>query len=135
MYYGPYFDLNFHYWAHQQWFKQINQQFGDLKTIHFHCFSETVKWSDYLPGCVFTTPLINFSIGELTGSDNEIRTNVGTKEVRPNHFNAQNNQAIANLIIKNIKDYQPGKYTIDPKLFHQVNPNSFRFPEPGFGTK
>jgi len=137
-YYKHIFDGQFNEWAHQQWFKEIAEKWGHLKTIHFHCFPETVHLSRLLPGMVYTTPLIWASVGELTGTDNEITQHLIHDNQfghRFNHLNAHNNNALAEFILGSIYNYSPGQYEIDLSNFAQVNPNSKRWPDPGFGTE
>jgi len=128
------FDSEFHAWAQQAWFREIAQRWAHLKTIHFHCFPDSVAYSDLLPGVVYTTPLIHISIGELTGSDADIQQQM-IQDQRFNHLNAHNNQQLATVIQQALYNYQPGQYSINTQEFVQVNPNSVKFPHPGFGTK
>lgn len=134
IFYRKFFDENFHDWAQQQWFKEIKQQWSHIKTIHFHCFPESVKWSDLLPGVVYTTPLIHISIGELQGTDKEIDQYIKTDK-RYNHLNAHNNKVLAEFILGTIYDYNPGQSEINMSNFDIVNPNANKFPQPGFGTR
>lgn len=137
-YYKHIFDGQFNEWAQQQWFKEITERWGHLKTIHFHCFPETVHLSHLLSGMIYTTPLVHISIGELTGSDKEISHQLvhdNKADHRFNHLNACNNNALAKLILRSIYDYRPGQYEIDLSIFDQVNPNASRWPDPGFGTE
>ncbi len=133
-YYRYLFDGDFNDWAQQQWFNEIAKQWSHLKTIHFHCFPDSVKWSNLLPGVVYTTPLIHISIAELTGTDEEIRSTMQTDK-RYNHLNAKNNQVLADVILRTIYNYQPGQYNLDLNEFDIVNPDSIHFPNPGFGTE
>jgi hypothetical protein len=137
-YYKRIFDGQFNEWAQQQWFKEIAEKWGHLKTIHFHCFTETVPLSHLLPGMVYTTPLIWVSIGELTGSDNEIEKKLihdNRSDSRFNHLNAHNNKVLAEFILGAIYDYRPGQYEIDTSNFDIINPKATRWPNPGYGTE
>jgi glutamyl/glutaminyl-tRNA synthetase len=134
-YYSEIHDTNYYNWSCQQWFKEIAQEHTQVKTIHFHCFPETVKWSDLLPGMIYTTSLTNISIGELTGTNDEVLNKCSTAETRANHLNEHNNQALADVIIHSIENYQPGQQTIDLSKFQQVNPNAHRYPNLKFGTE
>lgn len=133
-YYRNVFDGDFHDWAQQQWFKEIAERWGHLKTIHFHCFPESVKWSDLLPGVVYTTPLIHISMGELQGTEKEIDQAIKIDK-RYNHFNSHNNQAMAECILSTIYNYTPEHRKINLDNFNIVNQNAFRWPNAGFGTK
>jgi hypothetical protein len=128
-------DEDFQPWAQMQWFKEIDQHFGSVPSIHFHCFPETVQYDSFLPGMRFTTPLIHLSVGELTGSDSEISTQLSDNETRVNHLNAHNNQALADVIINALDNYQPGSYPIDTSKFDLINPNASKWPTLGYGTK
>jgi hypothetical protein len=134
LFYRHFFDGDFHDWAQQQWFKEINQQWSHIKTVHFHCFTESVKWSNLLPGVVYTTPLIHVSIGELQGTDKEIDQAIKTDK-RYNHLSTRNNQVLAEFILGAIYDYNPGQYEIDMSNFDIINSNAVNFPRRGYGTK
>ena len=134
-YYKHLYDDDFNRWAQQQWFKEINTVYGHLKTIHFNCFSTSVDYCNLLPGMVYTTPLVNISIGEITGTEAEIDLAISTKETRKNHLNSHNNQALATVIIEAINNYEPGHYAIDTSRFEQPNTNAVNYPNPGYGTK
>ena len=134
-FYKNLYDDDFNRWAQQQWFKEINQVYGHLKTIHFNCFPTSVDYCNLLPGMVYTTPLVNISIGEITGTDAEILEAISTKETRKNHLNSANNQALADVIITAINNYEPGFYTIDTTKFEQPNTRAVNYPNPGYGTK
>ena len=133
-YYRHIFDSDFNDWAQQQWFKEINNRWAHLKTIHFHCFTDSVKHSHLLPGMVFTTPLIHISIGELSGTEKEIDKLI-LDDQRYNHLSAANNQILADIIVRSIYKYRPGQYRLDLNEFQLVNPNSAKFPFKGYGTK
>lgn len=134
IFYRHFFDGDFHDWAQQKWFEEIKQRWSHIKTIHFHCFPDSVKWSNLLPGVVFTTPLIHVSVGELEGTDKEIDQAIKTDK-RYNHLNFQNNQVLAKFILGSIYNYNPGHYEIDMDNFEIVNPNANRFPQRGYGTR
>ena len=133
LYYKYIHDPQFLQWAQQQWFKEINTRWAHLKTIHFHCFPDSVKHSHLLPGMVFTTPLIHISIGELSGTDKEIDKLI-LEDQRYNHLSAANNQILADIILRSIYKYRPGQYRLDLNEFQLVNPNSVKFPLKGYGT-
>lgn len=133
-YYRYIFDSEFNAWAQQQWFKEISEQWGHLKTIHFHCFPETVEFSYLLPGVVCTTPLILLSIGELQGTDREI-DKIIFEDKRNNHLNATNNKSLAEFILANIYNYSPGTKELDLSKFDMPNQNARLWPDPGYGTK
>jgi hypothetical protein len=134
-YYQHINDEDFDYWAQEQWFREIDRRYGHVKTVHFHCFPDTVKIGSLLPGIVFDTPLIHISIGELTGTDDAITKQMGAEESRHNHLSAQNNQALAQVIINAIEQLTPGHYDIPMDRFEIINPNATKWPKPRYGTE
>ena len=129
-------DCKFQEWAIEQWFKEINERFGNKQMIHFNMGPWTVESSRQLKGVVYTTPLMNISIGELCGTDEEVMNQV-PNDRRYNHFNEHNNQALARLITDTLNNYEPGLRTIDlvKYEFDQPNPNAWRWPDSGYGSK
>jgi len=126
-------DTKFQDWAQRAWFKEINELFPSIKKIHFNCFEnqENLKFAN---GMVYNTDLINLSIGELTGSDDEIINQLANDQ-RHNHFSDSNNRALADIVIESVRNYVPGQYEIDTSKFELINPNAHRYPNPGFGTR
>jgi hypothetical protein len=133
-YYKHIHDRDFNAWAQRCWFSEINQRWSQIKTIHFHCFTDSLQWADLLPGVNFITPLVYISMGELTGTDLDLHMSL-QNETRHNHLNTHNNLALGNIILKTISNYQPGQYQLPMQDFDIVNPNATRFPNPGHGTK
>jgi hypothetical protein len=128
-------DTDFQLWAQLKWFQEIKNYVGSIPSIHFHCFTSTPQYSHLLPGMNFTTPLVQLSIGELTGSESEIMASLSKNDIRANHLNEHNNQALADVIINALDNYKPGTYSIDISKFDQPNKNAHRWPLPGYGTK
>lgn len=124
----------FNHWSQESWFREINRRFSHLKTIHFHCFIGTAKIENLLPGMVFKTPLIHISVGELTGSDDNITKQL-YNDRRDNHFSEHNNRALAQVIIQALEHYSPGQYDIPIENFEIINRNATQWPYPGFGTE
>ena len=129
------YDPEFNEWAQEQWFREIARRYSHIKTVHFHCFSGTLRLSHLLPGVVFTTPLITISLGELTGTKKEILYQATVNETRFNHLNNHNNQALAKVIIDTIENYSPGQYDIPMEKFEINNPNADKYPVGKFWTK
>lgn len=127
-------DAEFQEWAQLSWFKELNELFLDVKQIHFTAFEASEHNLNSLRGMVYHTPLLNLSIGELTGTDEEIINQI-TTDRRHNHFSTQNNRALANMVIDAYNNYNPGHYEIDTSKFELVNPNAHKYPKPGFGTR
>jgi hypothetical protein len=129
-------DYTYQDWAQQQWFYEIARTFGHIKQIHFNNYPWSIKdTTEILPGVIFTTPLIHLSLGEATGTDEEITRNFMSHDQRVNHFNSHNNRALGELVAVTAENYQPGHYSIDASKFDIVNSNAIRWPDPGFGTR
>lgn len=129
-------DEEFQLWAMEKWFQEINELFSDRPMIHFNIAPYTVEISRQLHGVVYTTPLINISVGETTGTDEEISKSM-EHDKRYNHFNQHNQSAMADLIVDTLTNYQPGRREIDliKYNFDQPNSNAYRWPGAGFGTR
>ena len=122
-------DDDFQRWAHQQYFRELANTYGNplpipgaqrrVKTIHFHCFEDTVIMSGLLPGRVFTTALNAISRCEFAGTDDEFIKFVSTADHRANHLNTHNNQALAQVIIDSVDHYVEGESPINLSGFDQ----------------
>lgn len=130
-YYRHLFDEPFHEWAQQQWFREIASMWGSIKTVHFHCFRNTVQWSHLLPGVVVTTPLVQISAGELEGSRREIDLQM-RKDTRANHLSQRNNEVLGEWLAQAIADYRPGHYELPLAQFEQNNPRAHHWPSPDY---
>lgn len=128
------FDVDFQQWAQEQWFNELTKDFSDIPTIHFHNMVYTLPMAKLLPGMQFVTPLTTISVGELTGTEEEIMQRLAMDD-RDNHLSIENNQHIGELVINAINNYQPGKFSIDLSKFNLINPNCHNFPDSKFGTK
>ena len=126
-------DPAFNNWAQQQYFKMLAEKYSNIKTIHLHCFDGTDKWSNLLPGVVFTTTLSQVSIGEITGSEQEIIQSF--TDNRANHLNKHNNKSLAKVIINALDNYTPGQYKLPLEIFEQPNHNAKNWPDGIFWTK
>lgn len=133
-YYKHILDVDFNAWAQQQYFKMLREKFSSVKTIHFHCFRDTLPWSDLLPGVVYTTCLMHVAIGEEIGTSQQILDATGDQS-KANHFNEHNNRALAGVIIDTLDDYKPGQYEIPLAGFDQPNQNAKNWPDGKFWTK
>lgn len=129
-------DGEFQLWAMERWFEEINRRFCDRPMIHFNVAPFTVEISRSLKGMVFTTPLLNVSIGEIEGTDKDVDQSL-QHDQRYNHFNKHNQSAMARLIVDALQNYAPGQYEIDLVKydFDQPNPNAWRWPGFGYGTR
>lgn len=134
-FYKKYYDDEFQRWAQIQWFQELAREYKNIKTLHFSCFDIPHDTMKILPGMVFVTPMIHISLGELTGTDQEVLLKSSYQESRANHLSAKNNQILAEMIIESLENYRPGYYELDLNRFDRVNKNAGRWPEPGFGTE
>lgn len=126
-------DHDFNIWAHEQYFKMLNEKLSKIKTVHLHCFEATTPKSHLLPGVVFNTPLVHISIGEIRGSQKKIIK--ACSDGRANHLNSYNNQVLADVIIQALGNYQPGQYKLPIEKFEQYNPNADQWPDGVYWTK
>ena len=128
-------DADYQFWAQEQWFHEIARTFQHVPQMHFFAFPHNVDiGKKILPGIVFTTPLVHVSLGEATGTDEEITQKFMSTDQRSNHFSMQNNQALGDLVADSMQNYQPGARPIDTDKFDIINPNAVCWPNPGFGT-
>lgn len=137
-YYRHLYDHSFGVWAQKQYFHEIKYLFSDIKTIHLfslHIDPTDIPGFDQLPGIRFLNPLIWISVGELTGSESEIRFNIGAGETRINHLNEHNNRVLAEVLFQEIENYHVGNRTLDYDLFDIQNPNFREWPHGNFATK
>lgn len=116
-------DTDFQRWAQQQFFRYLRDALPPMKILHFFCLSvPTPATCDLLPGMVFRTPLLLLSAAEYEDTRPK---HWPFPDMRANHFNEHNNQALANLICRSIEHYQPGIYEIDHREFYQFKPKKF----------
>lgn len=134
-FYKNFYDDDFQLWAQAQWFHELSREYKTIKTLHFFCFDIIPDMLKILPGMVFGTPLIHISIGELTGTDQEILDKCSYRESRFNHLSEDNNRILAEIIINSLENYRPGYHELDLRKFIHVNKNATNWPKPGFGTK
>ena len=129
-------DRDFQRWAQTQWFKEIKKIFKNKKIINFTCFDDLLEEKKrILPGTFFSTPLIEISIGELTGSEKQILHQISAGEDRNNHLNEYNNRALASVIIDAIENYVPEVKKINLSKFDIKNPNAANWPHGKYWTK
>lgn len=131
-------DHDFQNWAQYRWFEEIGEIFQDKKTVHLNCFPREGEALDKfctLPGMIYTTPLICITLGESTGTDQEVEAQGAYGDFRPNHLNNYNNLVLSQIIIDSYQNYKPGIYNLPLEKFELINPNSTKWPKPGFGTR
>lgn len=127
-------DENYQKWSGQHWFEELSRRFSNKKQVHFHCLQHTLEYNHLLRGQKFTTPLAWISVGELTGTSEQILEKISHKETRANHLSPANNRALANIIICALDNYQEQSQEIDLSGFEIVNPNYKNFGNGNFGT-
>lgn len=112
LYYKYIHNPEFMAWAQQAWFKEIAQVYAVNQVIHLHSF----PWSVHLPesGVNVVTPLAALSLNELGKANFDL-----FNDLRPNHFNAANNQALATELAHLINNYSPGCVTLAHTQFEQ----------------
>ncbi len=112
LYYKYIHDPKFMAWAQQAWFQEIARVYANNRIVHLHSF----PWSVHLPesGVNVVTALAALSLNEL-GKDNFDLF----ADSRPNHFNAVNNQELANQLAKFVQNYRPGPVQLDHTRFEQ----------------
>lgn len=119
-------DSDFDQWAQTQYFKMIKEKYSNIKTIHLHCFANTMPYSNLLPGVVYNTPLVYISIGEIVGTKQEVDASFA--DGRANHLNAHNNKVLAEVIIDALNNYIPGQYELPLSKFDHPNANAKNWP-------
>jgi len=122
------YDADFQQYAFDRHIQFVDKKFAKIKTIHFTVCDESNGAPDLggLLGTVFTTPLMQITIGGLTGSEQKIMHQIVENDPVPlnNHFTAANNGAFARLVIDAIDNYIPGYKEIDFDSFGFDLPNT-----------
>ena len=114
-YYKHIHDPAFMYWAQTAWFEELASRYADKKIIHLHSFPWTLPLTDRLTGTAVVPSLMSISLNEL-GSKSMTLFN----DVRPNHLNSENNQALACQLSSLITNYTPGTAQLDLTKFVQL---------------
>jgi hypothetical protein len=111
------YDRDFQEWAGQQWFEELTRDFSHVKQVHFHSFEGTNNYNHLLLGQRFVTPLIDISHNELAGSKKEIMDFM-IVDNRANHLSDKNNQALADIIIDAVDNYQHKSHELAMSSFY-----------------
>jgi len=112
------FDAEYQEWSQRQWFRELaTEVFPDVPSVHFSCFgwqTESQNNShdyDCLQGTIFLDPLIYVTVGEFTGTKNQVDTALrnssdSTKNTLPhhNHMNASNHLALTDVIVETLQN-------------------------------
>lgn len=115
-------DQNFNDWAQQRFFEFLRQHFSHIKTVHLHCFRQSVAWSKLLPGVVFNTPLQVIALGGVPGTMEQAVSRItASKNSLDNHLTDANNKTLANVIVRALDNYSPGIYSLDLDEFEIPN--------------
>lgn len=125
LYIKHFHDTPFQEWAGEQWFREIHRIFKDIPTVHFHCFAQSVKKNELLPGKKFMTPLQPLSMAEKIGEFEKILKELRAGDDRLNHFNDHNNLALANATIDALTNYSIGISNLELNKFDIPNKKIF----------
>lgn len=103
MYYQQLWIKEYHHWAIEQWFKELDElTIGIEKVFHFYCFEGEYKNYTFKNGITFTDSLINYQVQ---------RRMFSTKEIpQANHFDLETNRQFAEVIVNYVNNY-PSKGT------------------------
>ena len=110
-------DTEFQTWAQNSWFKEISKEYSHIKQVHFHCFEHSTPYNHLLTGQRFTTPLYEISLGELTGTKQQIQQSM-INDTRANHMSEHNNRALAKTIIYALDNYCNNVQPLDLTKFN-----------------
>lgn len=137
-YYAHLHNDDFHFWAFQQWIMELDRILPDRPVLHFHTLPHSIPMHQLVyqgKGMLFTNSLTHISLGEYTGTEEEIHKKNFYRDQRPSHFNAHNNQAFGAFVTRSLINYEPGIHAIDLSDFDQPNPNAHLWPNTGYGTE
>ena len=127
-------DTEFQTWAQNSWFKEISKEYSHIKQVHFHCFENSTHYNHLLTGQRFTTPLMQISLGELTGTKEQINQSI-IRDTRANHLSEHNNRVLAKTIIYALDNYLNNLQALDLTKFNLPNPNYVNFPHQRWRTQ
>lgn len=119
LYYKHIHNEEFLTWAQEQWFKQVSQEWN-IKLVNLHCFPWTWDKRNLLAGVNVSPNLAAISLNEVDAQEAVVDETVIAKgQSRTNHFNLDNNQALANELVRIIQDYKTGDIELDLTRFQQ----------------
>lgn len=120
-------DQDFQFWAQRQFFRYIRDTLAGIKIINFFSMNwPTTETCQSMPGMIYNCPLQPLSAAELEGWPDQPWPLHDQADIRYNHFNDHNNQALGQLICDSINDYRPGVYDLPYDKFYQWQPKKFR---------
>jgi hypothetical protein len=114
LYYKYISDQQFMDWAQQQWFVEIDQQWGHKKLCHLHCFPWTINHQNLMTGLVVQPNLSAISLNEISAKKFDL-----FDDRRQNHFNEHNNNALAQELARMIGSDLTGIQNLNLDLFDQ----------------
>lgn len=128
-YYKHLFSKDFHLWCQQSWFEELDRILDHHqieKVIHFHTFNPWDKQKLFIfrNGITFDKPLWPISDDHAIMSSTATFTKVSDNLTVPNadmwaknptrnHFSSENNIKLADLICRNLENYNNGLRTLD----------------------
>lgn len=108
-YYAYLTDPDFQKWSQRQFFHYIRDSLPGIKMVHFFCFNRpSAETCSILPGVIFNTPLMSLSSAEL----GDMNWGPNYMDLRANHFNAENNQALARVALSALNELSDGYYDL-----------------------
>jgi len=107
-------DTLFAEWAQQRWFEEITRNWGHKKLCHLHAFPWTMPYENSLSGLIAQPNLAALSLNELGADKFSL-----IADIRSNHFNPHNNQALARELARMITENLTGPQNLNLYEFDQ----------------
>lgn len=111
LYYKYIVDHDFHRWAEQSWFKELNDAVGDIPILHLFTTDTSIDNANLLQGKKVLQPLTKMSLDV-----GPTRADLGRDQGLPNHFTLKHNRVFGRQIAEII---QGSRDEFDPKEFIQ----------------
>lgn len=109
LYYTQLWMAEYHEWAIQQWFKELDDLIKDVEyVLHFYAFEGEYNNYIFKKGVTFADPLINYQVKRKMFSLKE--------PVNANHFDVETNRRFADCVLKYINEYPGDGVRIESKL-------------------
>jgi len=113
LYYKHVFNPEFMFWAQQQWFAEIEQQWKNKQVLHLHSFPWTTQHK-------FSATTVLPSLCALSLNELGAETFSLINDVRPNHLNRYNNGILAHQLSEIIASNTVGTVTLKVEEFQQA---------------
>jgi hypothetical protein len=111
LYFKYIYDNEFHSWAQNMWFSEINKDWKNQKVIHLFGFDPDDDNINILINGVCILPtLMSISLNEVDSEDI-------ANDSRLNHLNKYNNEILAEQLFEFVKNYKQGKMNLDTSKF------------------